>query len=196
MSADLFHPSRTTEFLAAVVRVRNGDNRALAEIATPLRVRLAGFLRVVGPGLSDDCWSAGLTRAWIACRARGARALEAQPSPQGYLVRSALNAAKDQARIAHRKSTREIPCGAFWTDDAPDVLEASIEAEGEKERTRKLAKIDAATAHLSRSDREILWYRYTCGYSQERTAALVGLSQPTLSRREKAILARLRALIG
>lgn len=211
---DLFHPTRTAEVLALAVRVRSGDGQALATLAVPIRARLASFLRGVGTGMDADCWSAALVRVWQACLDRGPRAIEVQPSPQGWLVRCAHNAARDVARKMRRHSAREIPCGPagimtlVQEDDTDirsssfaravrrEVFEASIDADEQRDHARNLTKLEAAIECLTPLSRALFHERYTLGRSQEATARYMGLSQPTVSRIEKAMLARLRALIG
>ncbi len=80
-------------------------------------------------------------------------------------------------------------------DDAEleDLLEAGpsdIDA-----LTDRLA-LRQAIAHLPPSQRKIITLRYFCDLSQQQTADRLGLSQVKISREEKKIFEKLRAMLG
>ena len=64
--------------------------------------------------------------------------------------------------------------------DSPDMI------------TSDLIALREVISMLDDRDREMIKLRYYSGYTQSRTAEVLGMSQVQVSRREKAVLALLR----
>ncbi len=83
-----------------------------------------------------------------------------------------------------------------FDDESDTTLLATISDEEEEERAFSHLALRMAMDHLSEEERQLILLRYFRDYSQARCAEILGVTQVKVSREEKKILARLRALLS
>lgn len=76
-------------------------------------------------------------------------------------------------------------------DDGEDTLDIPID---ESEQLFDRISVHQLVSHLNKTEQQIIDMRYYKGYTQSKTAKALGVSQVQISRKEKAILQKLRNL--
>lgn len=76
-------------------------------------------------------------------------------------------------------------------DDGEDTLDIPID---ESEQLFDRISVHQLISHLDKNEQKIIDMRYYKGYTQSKTAKALGVSQVQISRKEKAILQKLRNL--
>lgn len=76
-------------------------------------------------------------------------------------------------------------------DDGEDTLDIPID---ESEQLFDRISVHQLISHLDKTEQQIIDLRYYKGYTQSKTAKALGVSQVQISRKEKAILQKLRNL--
>lgn len=76
-------------------------------------------------------------------------------------------------------------------DDGEDTLDIPID---ESEQLFDRISVHQLISHLDKTEQKIIYMRYYKGYTQSKTAKALGVSQVQISRKEKAILQKLRNL--
>ncbi|MGN1329338.1 MAG: sigma-70 family RNA polymerase sigma factor [Eubacterium sp.] len=74
-------------------------------------------------------------------------------------------------------------------DDGEDTLDIPID---ESEQLFDRISVHQLVSHLNKTEQQIIDMRYYKGYTQSKTAKALGVSQVQISRKEKAILLKLR----
>lgn len=77
-------------------------------------------------------------------------------------------------------------------DDGEDTLDIPID---ESEQLFDRISVHQLISHLDKTEKQIIDMRYYKGYTQSKTAKALGVSQVQISRKEKAILQKLRNLV-
>ncbi len=77
-------------------------------------------------------------------------------------------------------------------DEGDDTLDIPID---ESEQLFDRISVHQLISHLDKIEQQIIDMRYYKGYTQSKTAKILGVSQVQISRREKAILQKLRNLV-
>lgn len=77
-------------------------------------------------------------------------------------------------------------------DEGDDTLDIPID---ESEQLFDRISVHQLISHLDKIEQQIIDMRYYKGYTQSKTAKTLGVSQVQISRREKAILQKLRNLV-
>lgn len=77
-------------------------------------------------------------------------------------------------------------------DDGEDTLDIPID---ESEQLFDRISVHQLVSHLNKTEQQIIDMRYYKGYTQSKTAKTLGVSQVQISRKEKAILQKLRNLV-
>ncbi|MGN1420357.1 MAG: sigma-70 family RNA polymerase sigma factor [Eubacterium sp.] len=77
-------------------------------------------------------------------------------------------------------------------DDGEDTLDIPID---ESEQLFDRISVHQLISHLDKTEQQIIDMRYYKGYTQSKTAKALGVSQVQISRKEKAILQKLRNLV-
>jgi RNA polymerase sporulation-specific sigma factor len=79
-----------------------------------------------------------------------------------------------------------------YGDDGEDTIDIPVD---ESEQLFDRLSINQLVSHLNQNERQLIDLRYYKGYTQANTAKILGISQVQVSRREKAILIKLRGLM-
>lgn len=77
-------------------------------------------------------------------------------------------------------------------EDGEDTIDIPID---ESDNLFDRISVHQLIAHLNEEEKRLIDYRYYKGYTQSKTAKELGISQVQVSRREKAILLKLRKLM-
>lgn len=77
-------------------------------------------------------------------------------------------------------------------EDGDDTLDIPID---ESERLFDRISVNQMLSHLDETEQAIIDMRYYKGYTQTKTAKILGVSQVQISRKEKAILQKLRNMV-
>lgn len=77
-------------------------------------------------------------------------------------------------------------------DDGEDTLDIPID---ESDQLFDRISVHQLISHLDKTEQQIIDLRYYKGYTQSKTAKALGVSQVQISRKEKAILQKLRNLV-
>lgn len=77
-------------------------------------------------------------------------------------------------------------------DDGEDTLDIPID---ESEQLFDKISVHQLISHLNETEQQIIDMRYYKGYTQSKTAKALGVSQVQISRKEKAILQKLRSIV-
>ncbi len=96
--------------------------------------------------------------------------------------------------IEAQSATQSTVSLTYESDDGVTQLDIAV-AGPEELLTNKLL-LQRAFAHLDNTEQQIIRYRYFEYLTQNETASRLGLSQVQVSRAEKKILLKLRAVIG
>lgn len=83
-----------------------------------------------------------------------------------------------------------------YDDDSEVTLLATVTDEEEEERSFRHLALRMAMEKLTESERKLILLRYFRDYSQARCAEILGVTQVKVSREEKKILKRLKALLS
>ncbi len=86
----------------------------------------------------------------------------------------------------------QAPLSLTRTDDEDDDSQMDIPVEAPDQKIGDLLSLRQLMAELPKQDRMLLELRYFHELTQTKTAAILGLSQVQVSRREKKLLAQLR----
>lgn len=78
-------------------------------------------------------------------------------------------------------------------EDGEDTIEIPID---ESDNLFDRISVHQLISHLNDEEKKLIDYRYYKGYTQSKTAKKLGISQVQVSRREKAILLKLRKLMN
>lgn len=84
------------------------------------------------------------------------------------------------------------PLSLTRDSDSEEGGEWDLPSEGEEERITNRLALSQLLAELPPLDRRLIVLRYVAEWTQQRTAQRLGMTQVQVSRRERAILARLR----
>lgn len=134
------------------------------------RLYRAVALVVGDAGLAADAIDEAMTRAYT----RWDR-IAAYASPEGWVYRVALNAARSAIRKKRREDLWEQPPERTVVDRPPDL------------------ELRAAIGRLPANSRDVVVARYFLDWSTADTAAALGIPEGTVKTRLKRALARLAA---
>lgn len=92
--------------------------------------------------------------------------------------------------LMNARSAEQNLCS--YEEQIPAICEKTVSAEDNEEL--RIAKLDLKDrlSHLEKQERDVIFYRYYCDFTQQRTGEILGISQVQVSRIEKRVLARLR----
>ena len=156
------------------------DNEALGELAQSLLPMVRAVAsRAAGGGIDrDDAFQQGCVGML--------KAIRAFRSDRGACLSTyAYHRIEGEIRHYIRDERRKPPAPPWAGENGPASFDPQ---EGVTDR------LFARELILSRPERErrLILLRYACGLTQSRTAAILGVSQAQVSRRERAILKKLR----
>jgi RNA polymerase sigma factor (sigma-70 family) len=203
MTLGLFNPEGAADLAALVDRVRAGGtdgNRALGVLLGALHTKLGPFLGSLGRH-SDEAWAVAQTAAWQAC----ARPVPDGTGHAGWIYMAAKNEARDHVRKQKRYETRHQAAvdGAEPWDEGhaldPEAALLADEAEGRTRREHKdeyAALFEARACDLTEAEDHLVHLLYYAGLSRAEVADALGVSRFAVARRERAVLRKLRGLVG
>lgn len=79
-----------------------------------------------------------------------------------------------------------------YGEDGEDTIDIPVD---ESEQLFDKLSVDQLISHLNEKEQAIIDLRYYKGYTQSKTASMLGVSQVQISRKEKSILQKLRKLM-
>ena len=84
------------------------------------------------------------------------------------------------------------PVLSLTVEEDGELTEIEVKEEGYEEKIVGKTALFQALSHLSEAERKIIELRYFCGDTQSQAAKKLGTNQVQISRKEKAILLKLR----
>lgn len=170
-----------------MLHAQRGDARAFAELVDPYRdvmFRVA-FLVTRSAADAEDAAQEALVKAWRALgRFRGGEPL------QPWLLKIVANEARNRRRGEGRRERLVLRSAAASSGEAAPSLEETAVA-GEQHRLL-LEALDG----LADGQRLVLACRYLLAFSEEETAAALGVRRGTVKSRTARALAQLREVYG
>ncbi len=98
----------------------------------------------------------------------------------------------DVQETAHILNAAMPPVSLTVTEECSGSAQFDIPVESEETEIADKLALHQVMRTLSEEDRKLIELRYFSGFTQSKTAKILGMSQVQVSRREKAILASLR----
>lgn len=180
--ASTWTPPDEQDLIAAA---KAGDQRAFAQLlglhqATAFR---AAYLITGSAAEAEDATQEACVKAWLAL----GRFRPGAPF-RPWLVRIAINEARNRRRGAGRRATLALRLGATETAPGP-APSAETEVLAEDER----ARLSDAVGRLREDDQLVIAARYFIGLSEAETAIALGLRRGTVKSRLSRALGRLHA---
>lgn len=169
-AAENFDTSRGVKFSTYAVPVILGEVRRLFRDGGALRVSRG--LRDLGRRAAEE---AGRLRQ------------ETGKSPSVVQIAQRLGVSPEKAALALGVSQAPMSL-----TDQEEGGELDIPVEAPEERTTERLTLYQILRTLEERDRKLIQYRYFQGKTQTETAALLGMTQVQVSRREKKLLAYMR----
>lgn len=167
-----------------IAAAKGGDQRAYAQLlerhqAVAFR---AAYLITGSAAEAEDATQEALVKAWLALW-RFRRDAPFRP----WLVRIAVNEARNRRRAAGRRATLALRLGPPPAH-AGSVPSAESEALASEDRTR----LASAVGQLREADQLVIAARYFLGLSEAETATALGVRRGTVKSRLSRALARLQ----
>ena len=165
-----------------VLRARNGDRDAFAELATGAFERLHRTARLIlrSDDRAADAVQESLMAAWLHIRA-----VRDPDRFDAWLHRLLVHACYREARRAKQRDVVEIPVTApdiIWDGDA-------------QERTAMLDQLERGFRRLTPEQRAVLVVHYYLGLSDAQAAAVLAIAAGTFKSRLHRASAALRAAL-
>ena len=128
-------------------------------------------------------------------RERERRQLLGEPCDLDSLARAVGVSREDVASALFSESPIRSLDECIYEDDDSTTLGSTLSREGEDAASFDRIALRIAIERLPEADRRLIILRYFRDYSQSETARILGLSQVKVSREEKKIMAKLRAML-
>lgn len=171
-----------------LIRIGEGDERALAELYDSLSSRVFGLiLRVlVNRSQSEEVLQEVFLEIWQSAT----RFAPNKGQGRTWVMTIAHRRAVDRVRASQSSADRDVKAGYRDIGVAHDSVAERVELGIEGEKVRN------ALAGLPEAQREALVLAYFGGYSQNEVAVLLGAPLGTIKTRMRDGLSRLRTALG
>lgn len=88
--------------------------------------------------------------------------------------------------------TASMPTISLTVDDESSSHDIDIPVEAPEEKISEILSLEQTIQSLDEEEREIIHLRYFKGFTQSKTAQILGMSQVQISRKEKKVLIKMR----